>query len=96
MNGTFASSLPWIILVAALGVWAYALLDFTATDARDVRTFSRTAWAVILVFGSVLGAVAWLVAGGPPRSPEPRSPEPRSGLALRRRRCGVRRPGKAC
>jgi hypothetical protein len=58
-------------LVLAVGVWAYGLLDFMKTDEREMRTFSRPVWLVILVFGIALGTIAWMVAGRPQR-PLPR------------------------
>lgn len=57
--------LPWLVLVPCLAIWAYSLVDFSRTDERDMRTFSREAWLVFLVLGSVVGGLAWLVAGRP-------------------------------
>ncbi|WP_373460903.1 hypothetical protein [Pseudarthrobacter enclensis] len=31
-----------------------------------MRTFSRPIWLVLLVFGSIVGGLAWLVAGRRP------------------------------
>jgi len=57
--------LPWLVLIPCLAVWAYSLVDFSNTDERDIRTFSREVWLVLLVLGSVVGGLAWLVAGRP-------------------------------
>jgi len=66
MNATEASWwLPWLVLVPSLAVWGYSLVDFSQTDERDMRTFSRDIWLVLLVFGSVVGGLAWLAAGRP-------------------------------
>jgi hypothetical protein len=65
MANIVAAWTPIVFLVAALAIWGYALRDFAATDEIDIRTFSRQAWLVILIFGSVLGALAWLYAGRP-------------------------------
>lgn len=66
MNATGAIWwLPWLVLVPCLAIWGYSLVDFSRTDERDIRTFSRDVWLVFLVFGSVVGGVAWFVAGRP-------------------------------
>lgn len=62
MNDVVVFWFPWIVLAVALAVWAYGLLDFMKTDERDIRMFSRSVWLVVLVFGSVFGATAWMVA----------------------------------
>ncbi|MDJ0457636.1 PLDc N-terminal domain-containing protein [Arthrobacter sp. NQ7] len=68
MNATGAAQwLPWLVLIPCLAVWGYSLVDFSQTDERDMRTFGRDVWLVLLVFGSVVGGVAWLVAGRPRR-----------------------------
>lgn len=66
MNATGATLLlPWLALIPCLAIWGYSLVDFSQTDERDIRTFTRDTWLVFLVLGSVLGGVAWLVAGRP-------------------------------
>ncbi|MDE8670569.1 hypothetical protein PY310_18475 [Pseudarthrobacter sp. H3Y2-7] len=35
--------LPWLVLIPCLAIWAYSLVDFSQTDERDMRTFSRDA-----------------------------------------------------
>lgn len=56
---------PLLVGVAASGFWVYCLVDFSRTDERDMRTFSRPVWLVLLVFGSVVGGLMWLFAGRP-------------------------------
>lgn len=63
--GSVAQAFPLVVLLAALTFWAFALLDFASTPERQVRTFPRQVWLVILVLGSVAGGVAWWVAGRP-------------------------------
>jgi hypothetical protein len=63
---------PFIVLAAAIVVWAYGLVDFAGTDERQIRTFTRPVWLVILIFGNALGAIAWLMAGRPVRPSSPR------------------------
>jgi hypothetical protein len=65
MNRAPTIWLPLLVLVAALVFWGYCLLDFTQTDEREIRTFSKSIWLVILVFGSVLGGLLWLSVGRP-------------------------------
>lgn len=73
MNASLATVwLPLLILVPCLGVWGYSLVDFSRTDERDMRTFSRDVWLVILVLGSVVGGIAWLMGGRPQAPGSPR------------------------
>ena len=68
MNTTGAAWwLPWLVLIPCVAIWGYSLVDFSQTDERDIRTFSGDTWLLLLVFGSVAGGVAWLVAGRPRR-----------------------------
>jgi hypothetical protein len=67
MNGTAAIWLPLLVLVPALLFWAYCLLDFTQTDEREMRTFTKPFWLVILLFGSVVGGLLWISVGRPQR-----------------------------
>lgn len=59
------SWLPTLVVLAALAFWVYALVDFSRTPERDVATFPRPVWLVLLVLGSVVGAVAWFAVGRP-------------------------------
>jgi hypothetical protein len=69
-----AGTVPWLPLLlgyAALVFWGYCLFDFARTDERDIRAFTKPAWVALLVLGSVLGGLLWLVLGRPQR-PRPR------------------------
>lgn len=55
------------MLVLAVAFWVFTLVDFSATPARDVRTFPRNTWLVIITFGSVVGCMAWWLVGRPLR-----------------------------
>ena len=57
-----------LVLLGGLAFWGWCVVDFATTDERDLRSFSRPVWAAILVFGSVVGAVAWLAVGRPERT----------------------------
>jgi hypothetical protein len=65
MEGTATVWLPILVLVAALIFWGYCLFDFTQTDEREIRTFSKPVWLVILIFGSVVGGLLWFSLGRP-------------------------------
>lgn len=49
----------------AAGLWMYALIDILLTHAADCRRLTKGGWLGIAAFGSVFGAVAWLVFGRP-------------------------------
>lgn len=55
--------LPWLVLIPCLAIWGYSLVDFSQTDERQMRTFSKDIWLVLLVFGSV--AALSVARGGP-------------------------------
>lgn len=59
------SWVPTLVVLAALAFWVYALVDFSRTPERDAGTFPRSVWLVLLVPGSVVGAVAWFAVGRP-------------------------------
>ena len=66
MNTTlFTMWLPTLVLLPCLGIWIYSLVDFSRTNEQDMRTLSADVWLVVLVLGSVAGAIGWLVAGRP-------------------------------
>jgi Phospholipase_D-nuclease N-terminal len=67
VNGS-ATLLPLLLGVVALGIWGYSLLDFSRTDEADMLVLTRLGWVVVLVLGSVVGAVAWLTIGHRRRS----------------------------
>ncbi len=74
-----------ILVLAALAVWLYCLLDAITTDRARVRLLPKGLWvaAVLLLF--VAGALAWL-AWGRPRGPGPRrrpGVAPRLGTSVR-------------
>ena len=54
-----------VVGVVAVAFWGYCLWDFTRTDERDMRTFTRPVWVVVLVLGGTLGALLWFFAGRP-------------------------------
>jgi len=65
MTATFLGNA--LVVLAAVGFWAYCLFDFTKTDEWEMRTFSKPVWLVLLVFTSLLGSLLWFFAGRPQR-----------------------------
>ena len=63
MDATPTIWLPILVSVVALVFWAYCLFDFTQTDEREIRTFTKPVW--IVIFGSVVGGLLWLSVGRP-------------------------------
>lgn len=51
--------------VVATGLWIFCLLDVIMTDESRIRNLPKMAWLFIVLFTSVVGSVAWLVAGRP-------------------------------
>jgi hypothetical protein len=51
--------------LVTVGVVVPCLIDVAVAQDCDVRTLAKPWWVLIIVFLSVLGAAAWLVAGRP-------------------------------
>jgi hypothetical protein len=62
---------PLVVLAVGLLFWGYCIVDFTRTPASEVRNLPQVAWLVILVFGSVVGALAWWFLGRPRQPTRP-------------------------
>ncbi|MGN6524391.1 MAG: PLDc N-terminal domain-containing protein [Actinomycetes bacterium] len=54
-----------------LAFWAYCLFDLAGADERDVRGFTKPVWLVVVVVGSVVGGLLWLLVVRP-QHPRPR------------------------
>jgi hypothetical protein len=52
-------------VVIAVGLAIYALLDVVTTPASEVRNLPKWAWIPLIVIGTYIGPIAWLVAGRP-------------------------------
>lgn len=59
--------LPVVVSAVALAFWVWCLVDFSRTDERAMRAFSRPVWVAVLVLGNAVGGVLWLVYGRPAR-----------------------------
>jgi hypothetical protein len=53
--------------LVTVGFVVPCLIDVAVTPRYDLRSLTKPAWAAIIVFLSVFGATAWLVAGRPDR-----------------------------
>jgi hypothetical protein len=51
-----------------LGLTLYALLDVLLGDAERMRLLRRPVWVLVVLLVPVIGPVAWLLLGRPPRS----------------------------
>lgn len=68
MSQVLANLLPGAVLAAILVFWIYSIVDLMRSDARNVRGFRREVWLVLVIFGSVVGCLAWWAAGRPRQS----------------------------
>ncbi|WP_322748810.1 MULTISPECIES: PLD nuclease N-terminal domain-containing protein [unclassified Frankia] len=57
----------FVLTLALLGFWIYAIVDVALTPAASVRTLPKLAWIAIIVLFEVVGAVAWFLLGRPRR-----------------------------
>lgn len=70
---TVSSAVPIVnglavgLVLAALSLWGYCLVDFTRTDEYEMRTFSKPVWMMLLVFTNIFGGLMWLFYGRPLR-----------------------------
>lgn len=51
--------------ILGTGLWIYCLLDVILSDDSRIRNLSKSTWIWVVLVTSVVGAVAWLVAGRP-------------------------------
>ncbi|HQA32048.1 MAG TPA: PLD nuclease N-terminal domain-containing protein [Propioniciclava tarda] len=73
--------LPMLLAVALL---LYSFIDCASADARRVRNLPKAAWFLVILM-PIVGPLAWLFAGRPPREsqswplrPGPRPEQPRT------------------
>ncbi len=59
-------ALPALVVI---GLLIYCLIDCIQTPDDAVRNLPKWAWIALIVLVSVVGPIAWLVAGRPQRSP---------------------------
>ena len=46
-------------------MWIYCLFDVIMTDESRIRNLPKVTWLLVVLVTSIVGAVAWLVAGRP-------------------------------
>ena len=51
--------------ILGTGLWVFCLLDVIMTDESRIRNLPKVSWLFIVLLTSVVGSVAWLVAGRP-------------------------------
>ena len=51
--------------VLGTALWIYCLLDVIMADESRIRNLGKSTWIWVVLVTSVVGAVAWLVAGKP-------------------------------
>jgi hypothetical protein len=81
--------------LVTVGFVVPCLIDVAVTSAYDLRTLTKPAWVLIIVFFSVFGAAAWVAVGRPDRRRRSMLPRYLEGLpsigqqeALRRHPAG--------
>lgn len=61
-----------LLVIVALGLTIFALIDLFGVAAADVRGGSRLLWALAILLLPVIGAVLWLWLGRAPEDGPPR------------------------
>lgn len=67
--------------LVTLGFVVPCLVDVAVTPASELRSLTKPAWVLAIVFLSVFGAVAWLAAGRPDRRGRPLLPRHLEGAS---------------
>ena len=60
-----------LLVLAAFGVWVYALVDVTKDRDVESRTLSLAIWTPVVFLGFAPAAVGWLAFGRPQTTPQP-------------------------
>ena len=63
-------------VLLALALTVYCLIDCIQTPDSEVRNLPKVGWILLILLFSVVGSVAWLVAGRPARAEAGRSQPP--------------------
>lgn len=50
----------------------YAMVDLVQTKDEDVQGLPKLVWVLVILFGWVVGPIAWLIAGRPEQPGAPR------------------------
>jgi hypothetical protein len=60
-----------LLVLAGLGLTLYALIDCIRTDDSEVRGVPKVVWVLLILLVTVVGPIAWIVAGRNRSSPGP-------------------------
>jgi Phospholipase_D-nuclease N-terminal len=55
-----------------LGLTIFCLIECLQSDEYAIRNLPKVGWVLLILFFPIVGPVAWLVAGRPPREPAAR------------------------
>lgn len=56
------------VAIIALAFWAYCVFDVIATESSLCRNLPKLTWLFVVLLFSVVGCVAWLALGRPPKA----------------------------
>jgi hypothetical protein len=79
------SAMPRLFVLFALATLALlviALIDCLSCESYEIRALPKAVWVVIILLFSPVGAIAWFVAGRPPREAASPSGTWRPGVGL--------------
>ena len=54
-----------VLALLLLALWLFSLLDAVTSPKESVRILPKLVWVIVIVVGSVPGAVLWLFLGRP-------------------------------
>jgi uncharacterized membrane protein AbrB (regulator of aidB expression) len=63
-----------LLVVVSIALTVYAAIDCIQTEESRVRNLPKLAWVLLIVLVSIVGPVAWLLAGRPRSGPPRRGP----------------------
>lgn len=53
--------------ILIFGLWLFCVIDCVTTDEGDCRNLPKVGWLLLVLLFPLVGSIAWLVAGRPPR-----------------------------
>jgi hypothetical protein len=56
-----------LLAIVELALLVYCLIDCIQTDSSQVRNLPKVWWLLLVLFFPLVGGIAWLYAGRPPR-----------------------------
>ncbi|MGX7824411.1 PLDc N-terminal domain-containing protein [Actinokineospora sp. 24-640] len=54
--------------ILIFGLWLFCVVDCVTTDEEDCRNLPKIGWLLLVLLFPLVGSLAWLVAGSPPRA----------------------------